>query len=108
MTDADAHPPARGEIVRALGSIGSATLLSRVLGFLRDLVVAQAFGAGPATDAFFVAFRLPNLLRRLVGETDAVFSLAGKTSHIESMLRPEEDLEHNVRAALNTLQVGQG
>jgi len=44
------------------------------------------------------------LLRRLVGETDAVFSLAGKTSHIESMLRPEEDLEHNVRAALNTLQ----
>src|SRR5262249_39622285 len=48
--------------------VGSATLLSRVLGFVRDLVVARAFGAGPLTDAFFVAFRLPNLLRRLVAE----------------------------------------
>jgi putative peptidoglycan lipid II flippase len=48
--------------------VGSATLLSRILGFLRDLVVARAFGAGPLTDSFFVAFRLPNLLRRLVAE----------------------------------------
>src|SRR5262249_62113128 len=47
---------------------GAATLASRILGFLRDMVVARAFGAGPATDAFFVAFRLPNLLRRLVAE----------------------------------------
>jgi putative peptidoglycan lipid II flippase len=54
--------------VRAAAVVGAATLASRILGFLRDLVVAQAFGAGPATDAFFVAFRLPNLLRRLVGE----------------------------------------
>jgi putative peptidoglycan lipid II flippase len=55
-------------VVRAAAVVGSATLVSRILGFLRDLVVAQVFGAGPATDAFFVAFRLPNLLRRLVGE----------------------------------------
>jgi putative peptidoglycan lipid II flippase len=55
-------------VVRAAAVVGAATLASRILGFLRDLVVAQAFGAGPATDAFFVAFRLPNLLRRLVGE----------------------------------------
>src|SRR5438105_1798873 len=68
MTGADAHPPARGEIVRALGSIGSATLLSRVLGYVRDMVVALAFGAGPITDAFFVAFRIPNILRRLLAE----------------------------------------
>jgi len=55
-------------VVRAAAVVGGATLASRVLGFLRDMVVAQAFGAGPATDAFFVAFRLPNLFRRLVGE----------------------------------------
>jgi putative peptidoglycan lipid II flippase len=61
-------PSARAGVVRAAAVVGAATLVSRVLGFLRDLVVAQAFGAGPATDAFFVAFRLPNLLRRLVGE----------------------------------------
>ncbi len=56
------------QVVRALGSIGGATLLSRVLGFARDMVVALAFGAGPVTDAFFVAFRIPNILRRLLAE----------------------------------------
>jgi putative peptidoglycan lipid II flippase len=56
------------KIARAAGVVGAATLLSRVFGFIRDMVVAQLFGAGNATDAFFVAFRIPNLLRRLVGE----------------------------------------
>jgi putative peptidoglycan lipid II flippase len=55
-------------VVGALGSIGSATLASRVLGFIRDMIVALAFGAGPITDAFFVAFRIPNILRRLLAE----------------------------------------
>jgi len=55
-------------VVRAVGAIGLATLLSRVLGYARDIVVARAFGAGPMTDAFFVAFRIPNLLRRLFAE----------------------------------------
>jgi len=45
-----------------------ATLASRILGFARDVIVARAFGAGPLTDAFFVAFRIPNILRRLLGE----------------------------------------
>jgi putative peptidoglycan lipid II flippase len=57
-----------GQVLRALGSIGGATLLSRVLGYVRDMVVALAFGAGPLTDAFLVAFRIPNILRRLLGE----------------------------------------
>ena len=56
------------QVVGALGSIGTATLASRVLGFVRDMVVALAFGAGPVTDAFFVAFRVPNILRRLLAE----------------------------------------
>lgn len=55
-------------VVRAVGSIGLATLASRILGFVRDVVVARAFGAGPITDAFFVAFRIPNLFRRLLAE----------------------------------------
>jgi putative peptidoglycan lipid II flippase len=55
-------------VVRAMGSIGLATLTSRILGFVRDVVVARAFGAGPVTDAFFVAFRIPNLFRRLLAE----------------------------------------
>lgn len=44
------------------------TLISRILGFVRDVLIARIFGAGVATDAFFVAFRIPNLLRRLFAE----------------------------------------
>lgn len=44
------------------------TLVSRILGFLRDVLIARIFGAGMATDAFFVAFRIPNLLRRIFAE----------------------------------------
>jgi putative peptidoglycan lipid II flippase len=43
-------------------------MLSRVLGFIRDTIIARAFGAGMATDAFFIAFKLPNLLRRIFAE----------------------------------------
>jgi putative peptidoglycan lipid II flippase len=55
-------------LLKALASVSSMTLLSRILGFVRDLVIARAFGAGAMTDAFFVAFKLPNLLRRLFAE----------------------------------------
>lgn len=55
-------------IARAASVVSSATMLSRVLGFIRDMVIAKLFGAGTATDAFFVAFRLPNMLRELLGE----------------------------------------
>jgi putative peptidoglycan lipid II flippase len=55
-------------LLRALATISSMTLVSRILGFVRDAVIARGFGAGLYTDAFFVAFRLPNLLRRLFAE----------------------------------------
>jgi putative peptidoglycan lipid II flippase len=55
-------------LLKALGTIGCFTLVSRILGITRDVLVARIFGAGMATDAFFVAFKLPNLLRRLFAE----------------------------------------
>jgi putative peptidoglycan lipid II flippase len=55
-------------LLRALATVSGLTFLSRVLGFIRDVVIAGTFGAGLATDAFFVAFRIPNLLRRLFAE----------------------------------------
>src|SRR5919201_4105620 len=55
-------------LLRALMAISSLTLVSRILGFVRDFYIARAFGAGLAIDAFFVAFRIPNLLRRLFAE----------------------------------------
>ncbi len=73
-----ASPPARGpglgaraesgRISRAVGVLSSATFLSRILGLIRDIVLAAWFGAGGGLDAFFVAFRLPNTLRRLFAE----------------------------------------
>lgn len=56
------------QIRRAVGSLGSATMLSRVAGLVRDMIVARVFGAGMVTDAFFMAFTLPNLLRRFFAE----------------------------------------
>src|SRR5215831_16009792 len=55
-------------MVRAAGQIGFYTLLSRITGLVRDMVIGSVFGAGLSADAFFVAFRIPNLLRRIVGE----------------------------------------
>jgi len=55
-------------LLKALATVSGMTFLSRVLGFVRDFVIARIFGAGMMTDAFFVAFKLPNLLRRLFAE----------------------------------------
>jgi len=55
-------------VAKAAWIVSLATFLSRIFGFLRDVVVAAFFGAGAATDAFFVAFRIPNVLRRLFAE----------------------------------------
>lgn len=61
-------PTETHRVARAAGTIGLFTLASRVLGFVRDMVVARVFGASMAADAFFVAFRIPNMLRELLAE----------------------------------------
>ncbi len=58
----------RRSLARSTVVIGGFTLMSRVLGFVRDILIALYFGTGTSADAFFVAFRIPNLLRRLLGE----------------------------------------
>lgn len=68
MSDSDISVTEREQVSQAAGTVGFFTFLSRVLGLVRDIVVARFFGAGPVTDAFFVAFRIPNLLRRLFAE----------------------------------------
>jgi putative peptidoglycan lipid II flippase len=55
-------------VTRAAGVVGIYTFLSRILGLLRDILIANFFGSGMSADAFFVAFRIPNLLRRLFAE----------------------------------------
>ena len=55
-------------LLRALATVSSLTMVSRVLGYARDFFIARIFGASLATDAFFVAFKIPNLLRRMFAE----------------------------------------
>src|ERR1700709_61302 len=55
-------------LLKVLATVSGMTFISRVLGFARDAIIARIFGAGLYTDAFFVAFRLPNLLRRVFAE----------------------------------------
>ncbi|MBV9826843.1 MAG: murein biosynthesis integral membrane protein MurJ [Alphaproteobacteria bacterium] len=55
-------------LLRSVATVGSYTLVSRVLGFTRDILTAAIIGAGPVADAFFVAQRLPNLFRSLFAE----------------------------------------
>jgi putative peptidoglycan lipid II flippase len=55
-------------LLKNFATVGSATATSRVLGFARDIFIAAAIGTGPVADAFFVAFRFPNLFRRLFAE----------------------------------------
>lgn len=56
------------KLVRSTSTVALFTLLSRIMGFMRDIIVAHIFGAGGLFDAFVVAFKLPNFLRRLFGE----------------------------------------
>jgi putative peptidoglycan lipid II flippase len=62
-------------LYRAFATVGAMTIFSRALGFVRDVLIAAVLGAGPVADAFFVAFRVPNLFRRLFAEGafDAAF-----------------------------------
>jgi putative peptidoglycan lipid II flippase len=55
-------------LLKTLFTVGSMTFASRILGFVRDTLIARVFGAGMLTDAFIVAFRIPNFLRRISAE----------------------------------------
>ncbi len=71
-------------LLRTLATVSSLTMVSRVLGYVRDFFIARVFGAGLATDAFFVAFKIPNLLRRLFAEgafAQAFVPILGEQRH---------------------------
>ena len=58
----------RMSLIKSAATISGLTLLSRITGVVRDMLIARYFGATAETDAFYVAFRLPNMLRRLFAE----------------------------------------
>jgi len=91
-------------IIKSTGIISMATCLSRVLGFIRDIVIAQLFGTGMFAQAFVVAFRIPNMLRDLAGEgaTNAAF-VPVLTEY--KMTKSDAEYWHLARVLLNVLIV---
>ena len=55
-------------LLRSIATVGGYTMMSRIFGFVRDILIAAILGAGPVADAFFVAFKMPNFFRRLFAE----------------------------------------
>ena len=90
-------------LVRALATIGGLTLASRVLGFVRDMLMARYVGAGFASDAFLIAWRLPNLFRALFAE--GAFSAAFVPMFNRIVGREHESLEPGLRFAERVLAV---
>ena len=68
LRSSEGHRTGRPSVAHHAGVVVSATLASRILGYIRDMLIAWSLGAGLYTDAFIVAFRIPNLFRRLLGE----------------------------------------
>src|ERR1700679_4040666 len=80
-------------LVKSTATIGGYTLLSRVLGFVRDVTIASELGASYLSDAFFVAFKLPNVLRRLFAE--GAFNSAFVPLYSGMLAGDVEDEAHN-------------
>jgi putative peptidoglycan lipid II flippase len=91
-------------ILKSAGIIGSATIISRILGFLRDILIAKFFGTARYAQAFVVAFRIPNMLRDLVGEgaTNAAF-VPVLSEYSET--RKKEEFWHLANVLLNTILI---
>ena len=82
--------------IKIISIISSLTLLSRVLGYLRDLLIAKVIGAGLVSDSFFIAFKLPNLFRRVTAEgalTSAVVPIYSKLREQKNKLLADKYLK---------------
>jgi len=92
-------------LLKALGTVSGLTFLSRILGFVRDMVLAHSFGAGAGADAFLVAFKIPNFMRRLFAE--GAFSQAFVPILSEYKTQREhlevQDLVNHVAGTLGTV-----
>ncbi|HXH72391.1 MAG TPA: murein biosynthesis integral membrane protein MurJ [Mariprofundaceae bacterium] len=98
--DKSNQAPAAGGMLRAAARVGSWTMLSRMLGFVRDILLARVLGAGLLADAFFVAFKIPNFFRRMLAEGTLTVALVPVLA--EQRQQGEEEA-HRYLNALSTL-----
>ncbi len=82
----------KNKLYKNITKIAGSTLISRILGYLRDMAIAHYFGAGAIADAFYVSYRIPNLLRRLLGEGALVSSFVPVyTDYIAHKTKEEQE-----------------
>lgn len=96
-TDNSQGPGTKSSVLKSTAIISAGTLSSRILGFVRDMVLAVFLGTGPKAEAFFVALRIPNLLRDIVGEGAANAALVPVFSEYVA-LKDKQKLWHFVSA----------
>ena len=96
--------PEKRNLGRAAGVVSFFTFQSRILGLVRDMVLAALFGSGMAADAFFVAFRIPNLLRRLFAEGSLTIAFIPVFTEYLT-LKTKKDAFDLARVVLTTLSV---
>lgn len=87
-------------ILRAFTVLSTMTLISRITGYLRDAVIAAFLGASTYSDAFFVAFRIPNMFRRLFGEGALTPSIVPVVSGLIN--KPEEEKNREIKSIIGT------
>ena len=79
-------------LIKSTGTFSIFIILSRVLGYLRDVLIAIYLGSGPIADAFFVAFRIPNTFRRLFAEGS--FNAAFVPTYSSELVKTKSKLEN--------------
>ena len=90
-------------IIKSTGTFSFYTLISRILGYLRDILIAISLGSGPLADAFFVAFRIPNTFRRLFGEGS--FNAAFVPSYSKALIRGKKNSKDFANNVFNILTI---
>jgi len=90
-------------LIKSTGTFSFFTIISRLLGYVRDILIAVILGAGPLADAFFVAFRIPNTFRRLFSE--GTFNAAFVPSY-SALLQKKKNSENFANKIFNLLILG--
>ena len=91
-------------LIKSTSTFGFFTLISRILGYLRDLLIAIYLGSGPIADAFFVAFRIPNTFRRLFSE--GTFNAAFVPSYSSELVSGKQIAQKFANNIFNLLLIG--
>ena len=88
-------------LIKSTGTFSFFTILSRLLGYVRDILIAVFLGTGPIADAFFVAFRIPNTFRRLFSE--GTFNAAFVPSYASEISQGKEKSDKFANSVFNLL-----